>query len=391
MKTLQLLFVTLTGLMFCGITYGQVVAPQEQDGNYNFSFANIYFEVNPSFGARISSFKIDGAEIITGSAYAGDYLWGATLWQSPQSEWNWPPSVALDQDPYTGGIVGNQIVLRSNIDETYSHLVFKKEFSADLSDSSITILYTMINEGITAHSYSAWEVSRVPSGGISFFPKGDGDIEGAFAGQAELINDVVWYEQDDSDPVGQKFFCDGTEGWTAHVNDNSNVFVKKFEDVAIANSAPGEKEVELYYSGPGNYIELENQSIYSNIAVGDSVSWTMKWYLRNLPSDIQAETGNMELVNYVRGIVTNLPDAIDNRQAPEISLFPNPASEFVVVKNLPSGKTNITISDISGSVLLVTSIEGNEPIQLSGLKNGMYFYEISGSAIRESGKLVIIK
>jgi hypothetical protein len=392
MKTHQLFCLILASQALCSLANAQAVTPQELDGKYNFQVANIYFEVDPSFGARISSFKIGDEEILQGSSSAGDYLWGSTLWQSPQSEWNWPPSVALDQNPYSGGIDGTQVILRSDVDETYSHLVFKKIFTAELSDTSITIVYTMINEGISAHSYSAWEVARVPSGGISFFPMGEGTIEGDFAGQAELINEVVWYEQDDSDPVGQKFFCDGTEGWSAHVNENNKLFVKKFADVAEAVSAPGEKEIELYYSGPANYIELENQSIYANIAVGDSVSWTMKWYLRNLPSDIQAETGNTELVNHVRNIISSQPaDVIDNFIASEFNLYPNPASDFLTINNLPPGAACLIISNVCGTILYKATIENNEKVQLSDLMTGLYFYQVTGLDIMETGKLLIQK
>jgi hypothetical protein len=390
MKARHILYLILAGSTLCSVVNGQAVTPQELDGKYNFQVANIYFEVDPSFGARISSFKIDDEEILQGSGSAGDYLWGSTLWQSPQSEWNWPPSVALDQGAYSGGITGNQVILRSSVDLTYSHLVFKKVFTADLSDTSIAIDYTMINKGISAHSYSAWEVARVPSGGISFFPMGEGDVTGAFAGQTELINEVVWYEQEDSDPVGQKFMCDGAEGWSAHVNDNSKVFVKKFDDVEESGSAPGEKEVELYYSGASNYIELENQSAYLNIEVNDSVSWNMKWYLRNLPVDVEAETGSIDLVNYVRGIVGNEPHiAIDNQHVSAISLFPNPAIKTVTVKNLPSGNAYFTLSDVCGTVLKSLIIKNNEQIQLDGLSSGLYIYQIVGINFKKSGKLVI--
>jgi hypothetical protein len=392
MKTLQLVCVIFTGLTLCCLSTGQTITPQEQEGKFFFQVANIYFEVDSSFGARISSFKIDDEEILQQSSYVGDYCWGSTLWQSPQSEWNWPPSVELDQDPYSGGIVGNQVILRSEVDETYSHLVFKKVFGADLSDTSITIVYTMINEGTSDHSFSAWEVARVLSGGISFFPMGEGDVEGPFSGQTEVINDVVWYEQEDSDPTGQKFFCDGAEGWSAHVNDDLKVFVKKFDDAVATDNAPGEKEIELYYSGPTNYIELENQSAYTNIAIGDSVSWTMKWYLRNLPSGIEAQTGNIDLVNYVRNIVNpQQPDAIDNILTFEVNLYPNPACEYVTVKNLPSGFANLTISDVCGKVLYKAEIENNGQVHLTGLKSGLYFYQISGSQIRKSGRLLIRK
>ena len=392
MKTIQSTLLVFIFLLPGTISDGQAISPQEENGKYYFQVANVYFEVDPSIGARISSFKIDDEEILQQSAYAGDYLYGATLWQSPQSEWNWPPSVELDQNPYTGGIEGTQVILRSAVDETYSHLVFKKVFSASLSDTSVSMEYTMINKGTSDHSYSAWELARVPSGGISFFPKGEGDVTGDFAAQTELINGIVWYQQDDADPSSRKFFCDGAEGWSAHVNDDLNVFIKQFEDAAATDHAPGESEIELWYSGPSSYIELENQSAYTNIAVGDSVTWNMKWYLRNVPSGIQAQTGNADLVNYIRNIVNNqIPDALDNLTGSGMNLYPNPAREYVMVNNLPSGKAMLIVIDLCGTVLYAKKISNEERVPLTGLKSGIYLYQLTGPGIKESGKLSVIR
>ncbi len=392
MKTLLRSVLIITALTLCGLSQGQPVTPQEQEGKYYFQVANIYFEVDPSFGARITSFKIDDEEILHQSTYAGDAMWGSTLWQSPQSEWNWPPSEELDSDPYFGGIVGNQVILRSAVDETYSHLVFKKTFSANASDTSVTIVYTMINKGAADHSYSAWEVSRVPSGGISFFPMGEGDIEGPFAIQAELIGDVMWYEHENSDPSNQKFFCDGAEGWSAHVNDDLNVFVKKWDDVPASANAPGEKEIELYHSAPTGYLELENQSAYMNIAVDDSVDWTMTWYLRHLPSGNDAQTGNSALVEYIRSIMGMVPSGVgENSIITDAVLYPNPACDYVYVKNLPKGNAILIITDISGQVLYKTMIENHKKVELTGINNGLYLYQIYGYYFNTSGKLVLRK
>jgi hypothetical protein len=392
MKTFLRSVLFFIALTLCGLSQSQLVTPQEQEGKYYFQVANVYFEVDPSFGARITSFKIDDEELLHQSTYPEDAMWGSTLWQSPQSEWNWPPSEELDSDPYSGGIEGNQVILRSSVDETYSHLVLKKIFSADASDTSVTMVYTMINKGAADHSYSAWEVSRVPAGGISFFPMGEGDIEGPFATQAELIGDIMWYEHDNSDPPNQKFFCDGAEGWSAHVNDDLNVFVKKWDDVPASANAPGEKEVELYHSAPTGYLELENQSAYTNIAVDDSVDWTMTWYLRHLPSGIDAQTGNTALVEYVRSIVGMGPSGVrGNRVVTKAELYPNPACDFVYAKGLPAGNTTLIITDISGRVLCRTTINNHEKVELTDINSGLYLYQIYGSGFRTCGKLILRK
>jgi len=394
MKTFQLTSILLTGLALCFLANGQAVTPQEQDGKYYFQVANVYFEVDPSYGARITSFQIDSEEILWGSAYPGDYLWGSTLWQSPQSEWNWPPSVMLDQDPYSGGIAGDSIALRSDVDITYSHLVFRKVFTASLSDTSVSIAYTMINKGSSANSFSAWEVTRVPAGGISFFPKGEGNVTGALAGQTELINDVVWYEQEDSDPAGQKFFCDGAEGWSAHVNDDRQLFVKKFENAPATGNAPGENEIELYYSGPTSNIELENQSAYGSIAVDDSVRWMMKWYLRNLPADIETQTGNSTLVNYARSIVAiRQPDAIENALTSTIELYPNPADKFLKLsfEGLSfAHPVRYRINDMAGGPVAEGQLNTDDhgTINIEELTPGMYIIGVQSGDMSMTGKFI---
>jgi hypothetical protein len=394
MKTLRLFILTFSSLVLYVFSFGQAVTPFELSGKYYFLVAKVYFEVDPSFGARISSFKIDNQEILYPSQYAGDYLWGSTFWQSPQNGpggMGWPPPVTLDQNPYSGGIFGNEIILRSNLDAG-SDLIFKKIFSASLSDTSITIEYTMINEGPDELSHAAWEVSRVPSGGISFFPQGEGSVTGAFASQTEIIDGIVWYDHSNSDPGNQKFFSDGLEGWSAHVNEDTSLFVKKFIDAAYDNKAPGENEIELWHNSASTYIELENQGEYTSIPAGDSISWTMKWYARNLPAGIKPEKGNNDLVDFVRKIITQVPpNANSNPSIPKLILYPNPAGEYVSFANLPSENSSLIIFDICGKQRVNKVIKNNEPIQLNGLQNGLYLYQVKGLNLKINGKLIVSK
>jgi hypothetical protein len=170
---------------------------------------------------------------------------------------------------------------------------------------------------------------------------------------------------------------------------------------------PQEQEGKFYFQAANVYFEVdpsfgarissfkiddEEILFQSSYAADDSVAWTMKWYLRNLPSGVEAQTGNADLANYVRSIINNQPpDAIENMLTSGINLYPNPAGEYVYVKNLPSGIANFTISDVCGRVLCKTQIKNNERVPLTGLKCGLYFYQILGSSIRESGKLFIKK
>jgi hypothetical protein len=390
MKTSRLYIYIILNMALCNLMFGQAVVPVEQSGKFSFQAANVNFKIDPSFGARISSFKVGSKEILYPSQSAGDYLWGSTFWQSPQI-WPWPPSATLDKNPYSGGITDNKVILRSGLDAS-SHLIFKKTFSASLSDTSITIEYAIINKASGNQSFASWEVTRVPSGGISFFPMGEGEVTGAFANQTENIDDIVWYEHSNSDPGSQKYFCDGLEGWSAYVNEDSILFIKKFTDAAYESRANGENEIELWHNSTTSYIELENQSEYSSIPAGDSVSWNMKWYARKLPSGISVEKGNSELVDLVRNIVTQVPpNANPNISDSKPVLYPNPAGNYVVLSNLPALSTRFALYDICGKQVLNKYVKNNDHIELTGLQSNIYFYKIGELNTATYGKLIINK
>ena len=77
----------------------EAAPPFEEEGKFVLTLDSLLFQVDPNMGARVSSVKLEGQEIlyVTGDPLAS----GSTFWPSPQS-WGWPPPSALDSDPYTG-------------------------------------------------------------------------------------------------------------------------------------------------------------------------------------------------------------------------------------------------------------------------------------------------
>lgn len=388
--------VLLFGLFISNSGFAQDVTPgTNENGTLFLQVANTYFEVDPSFGAHISAFSIDGENIIFGNKVDNGYLWGATLWQSPQSEWNWPPSVALDQDPYAGGVVDNTIDLLSDEDYNYdTHLTFRKVFTASTADTSVNISYTLNNNGDEAHSYSAWELTRVASGGMAFFPYGEGSITGNFATYVEKINEIAWYKYATNQPSGRKYFSDGAEGWDAWLSDSGLLYIRKFEN-ADAN-APGEKEIELWFNGHDSYIELELQSAYTEIAANSSFTWNVKWYLRKVPANLNVDKGSGQLVNYVRNIVNRTFSVPEGELALNrlYNVFPNPADDFVSIKpvNENTAIAQLKIYSSTGSLIKSTGITGGTEIDLTDMCQGLYMYVISiNDAIIQTGKFLVKK
>jgi len=376
-------------------TTAQYVTPQQNGALYSFQVADMYFEVDSSFGGRISSLKLGDEEIMfVDRDYTDGILWGSTLWPAPQSDWGWPPSVVLDSDPYSGGITGDSVILASGVDED-SNLRFKKTFYASEEDTSVTIIYTSINEGDVTENNALWEVTRVPPGGISFFPSGEGSVTGNFADYVETLNNVSWYEYESSDPGNRKFLSDGSDGWFAHINDDSILFIKQFEDVHYDSAAPGENEIELWLNGDHAYIELENQSKYYSIAPGDSVTYELKWFLRQLPGDIDISAGSIELIDFVSGVTgkgpsTGTGNARHKNLNGPIYATANSVTGYTAFENLPSGTFIAEIIDLAGKNIRTEKVTSDNNIIYTGnLKQGIYIYLLSGKSVFNSGKLFI--
>lgn len=393
MKYLILLILISTNFT---LTSAQSVIPEKGNGSiFSFTFANIYFEVDSARGARISSFMLDDTEILYNDFSATDNF-GSTFWPSPQKPWNWPPPANLNDKPYSTNSSGNKITFKSATDSKLQ-LRFYKTMYANSADSSITIEYVMKNEKSTAQSWAPWEVTRVLASGLTVFQKGLGAVTGDMKTRTSEENGYVWYDQDNANSPGNKFFCDG-KGWLAHVTSDNILFVKKFEDITPVQAAPNEAEVEVYTAPDDSYTELENQGAYVSIAGKDSVTWKVKWYTRMLPSSVDATVGSKSLTDYILKILsTGSPSAAleINDGSDEVKVYPNPASEML---QIDSGKNslnnlNLNIFNLDGKIILTQVISrSKQKIDIKKLDQGLYIYELKNGGLSvSSGKFSVIR
>ncbi len=269
----------------------------KHDGIYEIAVSDLVMEVNANFGARIISFRLKNQELLS-SKEINPENYGSTLWLSPQI-WGWPPPPVLDTEPYQVKIDRKTLNLTSRADSKTGCKI-SKSISANSSDSSFSINYSITNISNDDKSVAPWEVTRVPAGGLTFFPVGP---SGGFSKSnmvTEDINNICWYRYEPALVTGhQKLFRNGAEGWLAHCNQGL-IFIKQFPDIDITQEAPKETEVELYIHKDRTYIELENQGIYKTLRPGESVTWKVKWYLRQLPLKIKTDPGSVHLSEFVR-------------------------------------------------------------------------------------------
>jgi hypothetical protein len=266
-------------------------------------FGDLFFEVTPGTAGRVTSARIGTSELLTGpSVDPSNY--GSTFWTSPQADWSWPPLPEMDTTAFTVTsddksctVVGPKVSAAShpNVDG----LSISKTFTADFAKQAVSIQYTIKNQGTASKRVAPWEITRVAGGGLTFYASDSAPS----AGTMPLLTTTtgagcVWFKHTPS-VMESKLFGDG-KGWIAHVTPQNVILIKSFPDIQQAQAATGEAEIEIYSAPPAkNYVEVENQGAVSVIPAGGTLNWTVRWYVRPLPSTIMATPGNEALVSFV--------------------------------------------------------------------------------------------
>lgn len=279
-----------------------ILPVKTEEGLYKIDMGELVIEIDPKVAGRIVSFSLNGKEVLSGpDVHESNY--GSTFWTSPQSDWNWPPRAAHDSNPYKAEVSDNQLILTGDYD-SLTGLRIIKTFRANPTDTSIVVKYTLQNLSKEKKKVAAWEITRIPTGGLSFFPKQSERPASYSTLKVKDISGIIWYHSEPKNlkEMDNKLFINGREGWLGHVHKDL-LFIKKFPDIPPGTSPEKEEEVEIYVNPVAGYIELENQSAYILLNPQESFDYEVSWYLKELPEDLKVHEGNTRLVNYVRKVL----------------------------------------------------------------------------------------
>jgi hypothetical protein len=111
---------------------------------------------------------------------------------------------------------------------------------------------------------------------------------------------VSWYQHDPSalNPV-LRFTGDGVEGWLAHVA-GDKLLLKTFDDVQSRSKRLHRKARSR--STPRYIRRGRAAGPFTQLAPGQSLEWSVRWYLRQL-GDVMVGVGSASLLAFVRGLV----------------------------------------------------------------------------------------
>ena len=243
------------------------------ESKYSIEVGDLFMTINAGGGGKILSFKYKDVEVISQSTFPESF--GSTFWTSPQKEWNWPPVQEFDKQPYTVEEKGNSLVMTSNVSARLKYKI-RKEFSVDAKSNAIVVTYSIINESGETRKVAPWEITRVPNEGLIFFDASTDQITPADLMPFKSEFGISWYQTDEANQ-NRKINADG-KGWLAYLN-NGLLMVKKFQDLNASQPAPEEAEIQVYVNRGKSYIELESQGAYTELKAGESLDWTVKWFL----------------------------------------------------------------------------------------------------------------
>ena len=271
----------------------------------------IKMAIDASVGARITEFSYDGTNVLTGPD-VNSTNYGSTFWPSPQSSWyattSWPPIAAIDNQAYTGSIdsATNSIQLVSapaTIGQfANSQVTVTKKFTPVPASGAIDITYTLSNVSPSVSvSVAPWEISRVRgTGGTTFFGQGNSSVTYQSGSdpifQLTELDRMIWYSFV-SVNANSKALADGA-GWIAHATADNLLYLVSYPDIQPGVAAPGEAELEVFTGIGGDYVEIEPQGAFTNIAPGANFPWTTRWKLRQVPNSTTVAVGSADLETF---------------------------------------------------------------------------------------------
>jgi hypothetical protein len=142
--------------------------------NYVLEFGDYEAEVDPADGGRIVALRVDGQNALLERS-ASPEAYGSSFWPSPQSAWRWPPPPEFDKLAWNVEARDGRVLLESLTNEALG-LAAKQALHADLGRGALIIEYTLENRGTKAVGVAPWQNTRLPPGGMTFFPSEEGSL-----------------------------------------------------------------------------------------------------------------------------------------------------------------------------------------------------------------------
>ena len=144
---------------------------------------------------------------------------------------------------------------------------------------------------------------------------------------------------------------------------------------------------------------------FSALANGSYIIYPENYSFYTTPSSVitlstsaESVTGiNFKQHNTYGTITPNLVStSVTAATAQEFNIYPNPTTGNIFIQwaNKATGNADVTITDVTGRVVIASAIKinttsGQSQINVSDLNNGIYLISIKGESVNYNGKVMV--
>lgn len=233
---------------------------------------DLVFLVDPQIGGRVASVRYKGVELLATTRDEAHLKWGSTLWPSPQSAWDWPPPVVMDQGPYQVVMTSDRRIVLESPPNAYQGIQVRKRFSL-VNASDVELMYTFVNQADTTIELGLWENSRIEYRGRVIwlsYERLDNDLPGLRQSPLRDTLDLV------GEVAKTKLFIRTASGWLRYEKDGV-YWMKYFQPLRNERLAPEHAQIEIYLDSPEGFAELEQHSPFIQLEPGEAATWRVRW------------------------------------------------------------------------------------------------------------------
>jgi hypothetical protein len=339
--------------------YMGLISTDDQDNVY---FTGEFDSENVTFGDQsITLNEGDGNILLAKLNSSGQVLWLKVKGGSPvgyNEYWCWPTSIVTDHEGYSyvkgwhgDSAYFDNILLRNpfSVKKNYNF------FIARFDPSGNTLWAHSINESQSGQDYNMMDID---AGGNVYF--------------GAQIRDSIWFGYD---------YLYKNPGYPS----SYDLFIAKYS----AGGIPEWIKILPSSNPAGGTAWLSSITVLAenDLIMGGNFKGTL-----NLDAFILNS-------NIAHGMIAYLGDPLSVKESPDLSpefftIYPNPAKDRLTV-SFPeeiTGEMNITVSDLSGKLLMQSSAPikfGRINLNVSEIPAGMYFLQVNNQQQSDTKKLII--
>ncbi|MFT3752387.1 MAG: T9SS type A sorting domain-containing protein [Paludibacter sp.] len=121
----------------------------------------------------------------------------------------------------------------------------------------------------------------------------------------------------------------------------------------------------------------------SMLAALDKITFSGTSMLLNYTNGTSGNFEESTIKNMIFRAVVSGVESVSISNSSKLSIYPNPASDYVCLQNAPDGELNFSIYALDGTILLSSKlISATQQIDISMLKKGFYVIKVSNQAMK---------